>query len=334
MKGLGIVNIYDIAKEAGVSIATVSRVLNKRGTVKKETEDRINKILDKYGYQPSAVARGLVTKSMRTIGIITVDMRVVHYANTVYVLEQRFSQLGYNVMVCNTGGLLSENLRYLRTMVEKNVDGLVLVGSVFGELVQSAEAMEYLKRMPVVLANGSLPLPNAFSVLVDDQYGIRIATQHLLDKGHRKIYYVQDMDTNSAQRKVSGFREAMQTVGIPADEFILHCEYGLEGGKQLAAQILARKLDCTGIVFGEDLTAIGVMKELIRSGIRIPEDIAIIGYNNSEYGRVCTPELTSIDNHFEVMGEYSARLMNSLLQKDANPVDITIRPSIVERSSC
>lgn len=327
-------NIYDIAKEAGVSIATVSRVLNKRGAVKKETEDRINKILDKYGYQPSAVARGLVTKSMRTIGIITVDMRVVHYANTVYVLEQRFSQLGYNVMVCNTGGLLSENLRYLRTMVEKNVDGLVLVGSVFGELVQSAEAMEYLKRMPVVLANGSLPLPNALSVLVDDKYGIRIATQHLLDKGHRKIYYVQDMDTNSAYRKVTGFREAMQAVGISADEVILRCEYGLEGGKHLAEQILADKLDCTGIVFGEDLTAIGVMKELIRSGVRIPEDIAIIGYNNSEYAKVCTPELTSVDNRFEVMGEYSARLLNSLLQKNADPVDVTIRPSIVERSSC
>lgn len=326
-------NIYDIAKEAGVSIATVSRVLNKRGAVKKETEDRINAILSKYGYQPSAVARGLVTKSMRTIGVLTVDMRVIHYANTVYVLEQRFSQMGYNVMVCNTGGLLSENLRYLRTMVEKNVDGLVLIGSVFGELAQSPEALDYLKRMPVVIANGSLPLENAYSVLVDDQQGIRLAVQYLLNKGHQKIWYVQDMETNSAYRKADGFREAMKAAGIQGEKRILHCEHGLSGGKKIAEKILNDKIDCTGLVFGEDLTAIGAMKYLIQSGINIPGDIAVVGYNDSDYARICTPELTSVDNRFETLGEYSAQVMNSLLEKNGEPVDVTVRPVLVERFS-
>ncbi len=326
-------NIYDIAAEAGVSISTVSRVLNNRGRVKKETQEKIEAVLQKYDYQPSAVARGLVTKSMRTIGILTVDIRVMHYSNTTYILEQALSRLGYNVMVCNTGGLLEENLRYLRMLVEKQVDGLVLVGSVFDDLEQSVEGLEYLRHMPVVLANGSLALDNAYSVLVDDPMGAGLSVRHLHKKGHKDIYYVQDMDTHSAKRKAEGFLKAMRDCGLPAEGRILRSRHGLDEGGAFAKSLLRSGKPFSALVFGEDLTAIGAMKELQRAGLRIPEDVAVTGFNNSDYARMCTPELTSIDNKYRLVGEYSVKLLTGLLEGSGTEADVMIRPVLIERES-
>ena len=129
-------NIYDIAKEAGVSIATVSRVLNNKGTVSAATRARVEAILKQNNYTPSAIARGMVSKSMRTVAVLTVDIRVPHYARTAYTIEREFSRRGYEVILCNTGGDRGETLRYLQVVNQKQVDGIVLVGSVFDTICQ------------------------------------------------------------------------------------------------------------------------------------------------------------------------------------------------------
>ena len=153
-------NIYDIAKEAGVSISTVSRVLNHKDRVNPETKKRVEAILEKYEYTPSAIARGMVSKSMKTVSVLTVDIRVPHYARTAYTIEREFSRRGYEVTLCNTGGELEETEKYLKTVLEKKVDGIVLVGSVFNTLCKKPEISNLLKTVPVVLANGKLDLPN------------------------------------------------------------------------------------------------------------------------------------------------------------------------------
>ena len=157
-------NIYDIAKEAGVSIATVSRVLNNKGTVSAATRARVEAILKQNNYTPSAIARGMVSKSMRTVAVLTVDIRVPHYARTAYTIEREFSRRGYEVILCNTGGDRAETLRYLQAVNQKQVDGIVLVGSVFDTICQGTEMEKLLTGVPVVLANGKLDLPNAYSV--------------------------------------------------------------------------------------------------------------------------------------------------------------------------
>ena len=145
-------NIYDIAKEAGVSIATVSRVLNNKGTVSAATRARVEAILKQNNYTPSAIARGMVSKSMRTVAVLTVDIRVPHYARTAYTIEREFSRRGYEVILCNTGGDRAETLRYLQAVNQKQVDGIVLVGSVFDTICQGAEMEKLLTGVPVVLA--------------------------------------------------------------------------------------------------------------------------------------------------------------------------------------
>ena len=207
-------NIYDIAKQAGVSIATVSRVLNGKGTVSPATRERVEAVLREHHYTPSAIARGMVSKSLRTVAVLTVDIRVPHYARTAYTMEQEFSRLGYEVILCNTGGKREAALRYLRAVTEKQVDGMVLVGSVFNEIGRDPEVEPLLGLQPVVLANGQLELDNACSVLVDDGVGIGLAVRHLLEHGREKLVYFKELDTASARRKRDGFLAASGERGI------------------------------------------------------------------------------------------------------------------------
>lgn len=326
-------NIYDMASEAGVSIATISRVMNSSGRVKKETRERVEAVLKKHGYQPNAAARGLVTKNMWTIGILTVDIRVIHYANTSYILEQAMSRTGYNVMLCNTGGMMEENLRYLRMMREKRVDGIILVGSIFGRLAENEEAMNLLSEIPVVICNGFLPMENIHSVMVDDSLGIYLAVQHLTAQGRRNILYVQDMDTDSALIKAEGFRKAAKVFGIGGDNRILRTSFGLDGGRSIVQELIKGGSIPDGLVFGEDLTAAGAVKALAEAGVNVPGQTAVTGFNNSIYAEISTPSLTSIDNKYSLVGEFAVKLLSSLLDKQQDVVDVTIRPVLVKRDS-
>ncbi len=157
-------NIYDIAKEAGVSISTVSRVLNKKENVNEETRCKVEEILKKYDYVPSGIARGMVSKSMKTVAILTVDVRVPQYSRIAYTIEREFSKRGYNVQLCNTGGDLEEAVQYLDVVTSKQVDGVVLVGSIFNRIELDERVASLLKHTPVVVANGQLNLPGCYSV--------------------------------------------------------------------------------------------------------------------------------------------------------------------------
>ena len=324
-------NIYDIAKEAGVSISTVSRVLNNKGNVNENTRKNVLEILQKHNYTPSAIARGMVSKSMRTVAVLTVDIRVPHYARTAYTIEREFSRRGYEVTLCNTGGELAETEKYLRTVIEKKVDGLVLVGSVFNTLCRTPEIEALLRTTPLVLANGRLELPNSYSVLVDDQYGVSLAVKHLVERGHKEIYYLKDLNTASADLKCRGFLNGMKQEGLEATKrHVLETDMSLEGGMRAVEKLLRGKKPFTALVCGEDITAAGAVKALLRVGLRVPEDVAVTGYNNSEYARICEPQLTTIDNKPELVAMLSVQLLTSLIENTAAYSSCTIQPELVQ----
>ena len=324
-------NIDDIAKEAGVSISTVSRVLNNKGNVNENTRKKVEEVLQKNNYTPSAIARGMVSKSMRTVAVLTVDIRVPHYARTAYTIEREFSRRGYEVTLCNTGGELEETEKYLRTVVEKKVDGIVLVGSVFNTLCRTPEIEALLKTTPVVLANGKLDLPNSYSVLVDDRYGVSLAVKHLVERGHRDIYYLKDMDTVSARLKCEGFLNGMKMEGLEGTRrHVLESEMSIMGGMKAVEKLLRSGKKFTAVVCGEDITAAGAVKGLLRAGLRVPEDVAVTGFNNSEYARICEPELTTIDNKPELVAMFSVQLLTSLIEKTDAYSSCTIQPELVQ----
>lgn len=315
-------NIYDIAQQAGVSIATVSRVLNGNGPVSQATRKKVEDVLEQNNYQPSAIARGMVSKSMRTVAVLTVDIRVPHYARTAHAMEQEFGRLGYEVILCNTSGEHAAALKYLRAVTEKQVDGIILVGSVFNEIGRDPTFEALLKRVPVVLANGKLKISNAYSVLVDDTRGVEMAVEHLLSRGRRKLVYVKDKDTDSARAKAEGFCNAAK------NSLVVETDDTMEGGIRAVQQLLNCGQEMDGIVCGEDLTAAGVVKGLHRAGLRVPEDVAVMGYNRSVYGKICEPELTSVDNKPEEVARACVMLLEALMNGEKNCSDILILPEI------
>jgi LacI family transcriptional regulator len=327
-------NIYDIAKEAGVSISTVSRVLNNKSYVNPDTRGKIQAILDKHQYSPNAMARGLAVNSMKAVAVFTVDLRVPHYALTAYTVEREFSKIGYHVLVCNTSGELEETQRYARDLIKTHVDGVVLIGSVFDKLARDPEVATSLQNIPVVIANGQLDLPNSYSVLVDDMYGIGLAIEHLQQKGHRDIVYIKDLDTESAIIKQKGFIAGLEKQGLGNGKAnILTVPYGLKGGEEAAERILSRAKRPTALVCGEDLTAVGVMKGLSKAGLHIPADIAVTGYNNSDYSRICTPELTTVDNKGEMSAHFCVQLLESRINGENIYSSMSIRPELAIRQS-
>lgn len=141
-------NIYDIAREAGVSIATVSRVLNHKDTVRADTRAKVEKVLKRCNYAPSAIAQGMVSKSLHTVAVLTVDIRDSHYARTAYTIEREFGRRGYEVILCNTGGDRAETLRTLQAVAQKQVDGLILVGSIFNTICQGQRWRTFCAKCP------------------------------------------------------------------------------------------------------------------------------------------------------------------------------------------
>lgn len=324
-------NIYDIAREAGVSITTVSRVLNNKGYVSEKTREKIQKVLEKHEYQPSAIARGLATGSMKTVAIVAVDLRVPHYALTTFIMEQQLSELGYMVLVCNTGEEEEGCKKYLEMLSKRKVDGIILTGSIFNRLCDE-ETLNLLSDIPIVMANGKLDRPNIHSVLVDEAHGMELAARHVYERGHRKIAYIIDKYTNAADRKMEGYLREMKRLGYENPEKdVYRTPYGLEGGEAVAKLLLEK--GCDGAVFGEDLTAVGAMNWWTRKGVRIPEDMALTGCNNSEYSYICNPKLTTVNNKGEVLSELTVQLLRDVLSQKKELANLIVVPELVVRET-
>ena len=323
-------NIYDIAKEAGVSIATVSRVLNNKGTVSEATRAKVEEILARSGYTPSAIARGMVSKSMRTVAVLTVDIRVPHYAQQAYTIEQAFSQRGYEVILCNTGGGKEATVHYLRAVTEKQVDGIILVGSVFNTLGREPEVEALLRQAPVVLSNGRLDIPNASSVLLDDEGGAALAVDHVVALGKRNLWYMLDLNTASALAKRDGFLKACEKYGDQIRGRVLETEFSIEGGKRAAKELLRSCRSFDAIICGEDETAVGVVKGLLGAGMRIPRDVAVTGYNNSVFAAMCEPRLTSIDNRPEQVALMCVQLLERMMDGEPGGVVEIFQPELAK----
>lgn len=327
-------NIYDIAKEAGVSITTVSRVLNDKKNISKKTKDKVEAILQKYNYTPNAMARGLVAKSMKSIGVITADITDLHHAHAACIIEREFAKLGYNVILCNTGSKTTESNNYIKMLTERKVDGIILMGSIFNDDDIKSSVLSYVNDIPLVLLNGFLGIENTYSVLVDDSYGISLCVDHLFKKGHSEIVYVKDSDTYSANQKKEGFISGMNKNGLKIDSnSIITVEKGLEGGYEAVEKFINLKKKFSAIIFGEDITAIGGIKKLRELGINVPNDVAITGFNNSTFAECCYPELTSVDNKVETTSSLSAKLLNDLIENKNATSNILVRPDLVIRKS-
>jgi LacI family transcriptional regulator len=328
------INIYDVAKKANVSIATVSRVLNNKPNVAAPTKKLVLDILKDMNYRPSAIAQGLVSSFTHTVGIITIDIRVPHYAETAFAMERELFKMGYSSILCNTGGGLENNIQYLHMLVDKGVNGIICIGSVFRNTFSDTRVLGEVAHIPIVFSHCVVDAENAWSVVIDELYGSRACVEHLHNKGHTDIFYIQDATTFSGSEKVRGYLEAMRNMGLQADDkCIFRTERSLEGGMRAIDDILATGRKFSALICGDDITAVGALNRLKALGYHIPRDIAIIGYNRTTPSLCCSPALTTVDYKTDMMGTLTVKLLETILLGKETSRLLMITPELVVRES-
>jgi len=325
-------NIYDIAKKAGVSIATVSRVINGNGPVSDKTRDRVNKVMEELGYTPNVFARGLMVNSIKVLGILTIDVRDLYYASAIHTIEVEARQRGYDVILCSTGNDINQKKKYLKLLLQKRVDGIVLVGSVFREKNDNNHILEAAENVPVVMINGYVEGSNIYSVICDDTLGVYSAVNYLVKNGRKDIVYIYDVDTFSGIGKIKGFKKGMEENGLEiGQDSMIKTMGGIDGGYSAIEKLVKEDRKISAVVTAEDILAAGVLKKLQEIGIKVPEDIAVIGYNNSIISRCTTPELTTIDNKVEAISSFAIKMLIDVIEGKNVPAKTVITPELIIR---
>ena len=326
--------IYDIAKIAGVSASTVSRVANNKPGIKEETRQQIQALLDQYDYRPNETARGLVNQSSRMIGILITDIRYEHHVDIAYHIEKEMEKHGYCSLILNTGLSDEKKAQAITVLSQRRVDGAILVGSTFQcDAVKQALASR-MEGKPVVITNGYLDLPNVKGVLVNEKEGIEDCVSLMAKKGHKKLAFVLPNRTPSNLSKEKGFVSGMEALGFSRDElWIYSAPTTLEDGRRITEQILQEHPDVEGIIYGEDLSAVSGIRTLLDKNIPVPEQVAVIGVDNSRYCDICYPRLTSLNNKMVEMSFEAARILLDELEGRKNPEKIMLFSGIVERES-
>ena len=323
--------IYDIAKLANTSVSTISRYLNHK-PVTEENRIKIEKVLSNIDFKPNAMARALVSNSLKTVAIITVDIRVPHFASITYFFEQEFTKRGYHVIICNTSGSVEKAIDYLKMLLNTKIDGIAFVGSIFDLLNSNKEAMKLLKNIPVVVANGQLNLPNCYSVLCDDAYGVSQAVEYLFKKGRHNIFYINDIDTKSALFKIDGFVSTTKRLGIYDSSHVIKTNHSIDSGMQIIKNIIKNKEVFDAFICSDDEVAVGVINQLKYEGYLVGKEVDVIGYNNTTLSEVTIPKMTVINNKAEEEAKLLVLLLEKLINGDKTQ-SITIKPELIIKGS-
>lgn len=323
--------IYDIAKKADTSVSTVSRYLNNKN-IRSEAKARIEQVLKENNFKPNAMARALVSKSLKTVAVITVDIRVPHYANIAYQIEQKFSQKGYNVIICNISSSIDMCQKYIDSLISRQIDGMVFVGSIFDELNKNKKILETLEEVPVVMNNCTINLENSRSILVDDEYSILMAYEYLYNKGRRNIFYIGNLDNTSAKKKYEGFKKACLKYNVNLDSHAIKTNSNVKDGAHIIDSLIDTSVKFDALICGEDVCAVGIINELKAKGYNVGENIDVVGCNNTIYSTMTIPLMTIIDNKPTLQADSSVEILEKMiLKKEVSSIIIT--PELLIRGS-
>ena len=332
-------NIYDISRRAGVSIATVSRVLNNSPHVSENTRKKVMAVIEGTGYVPNAFARGLGLNTMKTIGLLCPEASDPYLSQALTYLERAFRQQGYDCLLSCTDKELHARQKGVDLLKSRHVDGIVLMGSSFIEDVP--EDNDYIrdaaKHVPVVLLNGAFPSENVYGVLCDDQHAMTEATQTLMASGCKRILLLYTAANYSGRKKIAGYREAHVQNGVPVDERLIrlfeHDKYDVQQVKETLLQLEREGLEFDAVLTSGDFLAVGALKYARASGKRVPEDLSIIGYDNGSLCLCSEPELTSVDNKLPAICKHIVATMLGVLEGREMPHKTVFTGELVKRGS-
>lgn len=328
-------SIKDVAREAGVSIATVSRVLNDVDVVNEETKKKVIDAINKLGYRPNIVARSLKTQRTKTIGIVIPDISNQFYPEIVRGAEDGANIYDYNIMLCNTDLDSNKEKEYLKVLKEKMVDGVLYMSASLDE-----EVIALIKelQLPVVLVETRDEKADFPSVTIDNKKASKEAVEYLLNKGNKNVAYIgarAGVFNASAERYV-GYRTALEEQGMAVDEDLVHLA-GLKtkDGNEGMQKVLATGKKFDAVFCASDEIAMGAVNVLRENGVRVPEDVDVMGFGNIYTSSVFYPKLTTVSQPLYDMGSFGMRMLIKLINKQPLENDhYELSYRIIERDSC
>lgn len=324
------VTIYDVAREAGVSMATVSRVVNGNPNVKPTTRKRVVEAIDQLGYRPNAVARGLASKRTTTVGVIIPDISSIFFSELARGIEDIATMYKYNIILSNSDQNKEKEIHLINTMLEKQVDGIVFMG---GEITKEHEETFKKSPVPVVLSatiddNKEFP-----SVNIDYRQAAYDAVEAFINKGHKRIGMLTGTleDPINGYQKYSGYKQALQEADIELDEaLIVIGDYSYNSGLNAMKEFLQLENRPSALFASTDEMALGLIHGAQDAGYKIPEDFEIIGFDNTRLATMVRPALTTVVQPMYDIGAVSMRLLTKLMNKEEVTDNAVVLPHRLE----
>jgi LacI family transcriptional regulator len=326
--------IRDVAKRAGVAPITVSRVVNNSGYVSEKTHARVQAAVADLGYVPNVLARSLRTRRTNTLGLILTDISNPFWTTVSRGVEDAASDAGFNVILCNTDESEVEQDKYLRVLLQKQVDGVLLVPA-----RSTVEPIRFVQGQdtPVVVLDRRIPDAQADAVRCDSEEGAHQLTRLLLSLGHRRIAMLSGpQGVSTAEDRVAGYRRALTEAGLDVDPALVYYgEFSLESGYDMTEQILARTPRPSALFAGNNFIAIGALQALRDASLRVPEDLALVGFDDLPADLVVDPFLTVAAQPAYKMGRQATELLLARLSEEAPAAyqEIVLPTAIIVRKS-
>lgn len=329
------VTIKDVARHAGVSPATAARVVGGYGYVAETTRRKVAAAVKALDYRPNTIARSMVTKSTRTIGVVITDITNPFFAQLVRSIEEVTWQRGYTLILANTDEDSQREQAILNALLEKRVDAFILVPA-------SSKNLPHLRDLarqeaPVILVDRAVDDLPVDMVMVDNQAGAVQAVRHLVNLGHQRIGIVLDnLEITTNKERLEGYRRALQESGLPDEPSLIQsCQYTSQSAYALVQQMLAHPGRPTALFTANNFMTLGALKAIQEAGLRIPEDIALVGFDDLEWNQLSDPQLTVVAQPVAQIGEIAAQIIISRLQGgEAPPMEIRLKTNFIVRASC
>lgn len=310
------VTIYDVAREANVSMATVSRVVNGNQNVKPATRKKVLKVIEELGYRPNAVARGLASKKTTTVGVIIPDISNSTYSELARGIEDIATMYRYNIILSNSDQNPNKELQLLETMMGKQVDGIVFMSDVISDELRKEMERSHT---PIVLAGSIDDTASIASVNIDYYAAAYEAVKKFIDGGHKQIACISGPLSSEINRehKLKAYQDALKDAGLDYDErLVVECNNSYEEGSEAVRSLKALDIEPTAYFVSNDEMSIGVIHEVEALGKRIPDDVEIITYENSKLARMARPMLTAVALPLYDIGAVSMRLLTKYMNNE------------------
>lgn len=322
--------IYDVAREAGVSMATVSRVVNGNPNVKPTTRKKVLEAIEMLGYRPNAVARGLASKRTTTVGVIIPDISRIFFAELARGIEDIATMYKYNIILCNSDQNKDKEIHLINTLLEKQVDGIVFMG---GQITEEHVVEFKRSPVPIVLSATVDPKKEFPSVNINYQEAAYDAVKVLIGNGHTKIGMLTGSleDPVNGYQKYSGFRKAIEEAKIPFNEdYVVVGDYTYDSGMEAMENFLSLRERPTAIFAGTDEMALGIIHGAQDKGLHVPNDIEVIGFDNTRLAAMVRPTLTTVVQPMYDIGAVSMRLLTKYMKKEVVTDEVVILPHRIE----